>query len=41
MLRIDNLSAGYHGGTVLHHLTLTIPTGRVHTIVGHNGDPGG
>jgi branched-chain amino acid transport system ATP-binding protein len=37
MLRIDNLTAGYHGGTVLHHLTLTISAGRVHTVAGHNG----
>ena len=37
MLRIDNLTAGYHGGTVLDNLTLHTPAGVVHTIVGHNG----
>jgi branched-chain amino acid transport system ATP-binding protein len=37
MLRLDNLSAGYHGGTVLHHLTLQIPAGGVHAVVGPNG----
>lgn len=37
MLRISGLSAGYHGGTVLHDLDLDVPEGSVHAIVGHNG----
>ncbi|WBB61564.1 ABC transporter ATP-binding protein [Streptomyces sp. WMMC500] len=37
MLRICGLSAGYHGGTVLHDLDLDVPEGSVHAVVGHNG----
>ncbi|AKH85932.1 ABC transporter [Streptomyces sp. CNQ-509] len=37
MLRISGLSAGYHGGTVLHDLGLDVPEGSVHAVVGHNG----
>ncbi|GAA2690829.1 ABC transporter ATP-binding protein [Streptomyces aculeolatus] len=37
MLRISGLSAGYHGGTVLHDLDLDVPEGSVHAVVGHNG----
>ncbi|WP_181763751.1 ABC transporter ATP-binding protein [Streptomyces albidus (ex Kaewkla and Franco 2022)] len=37
MLELTGLSAGYGGGTVLHELDLTVPTGTVHAVVGHNG----
>lgn len=37
MLRINGLTAGYHGSTVLHGLDLTVPEGTVHALVGHNG----
>ncbi|MEV8348201.1 ABC transporter ATP-binding protein [Streptomyces niveus] len=37
MLELTGLTAGYHGGTVLHDLDLTVPAGSVHAIVGHNG----
>jgi branched-chain amino acid transport system ATP-binding protein len=37
MLRLERVSAGYGGGTVLHHLTLAVPTGSVYAVVGHNG----
>ncbi|NGN65297.1 ABC transporter ATP-binding protein [Streptomyces sp. A7024] len=37
MLRVSGLTAGYHGGTVLHALDLTVPAGTVHAVVGHNG----
>ncbi len=37
MLRVDALRAGYGGGTVLHGITLTVATGAVHAVVGHNG----
>ncbi len=37
MLELTGLSAGYGGGTVLHELDLSVPTGTVHAVVGHNG----
>jgi branched-chain amino acid transport system ATP-binding protein len=37
MLAIDELRAGYGGGTVLHDVTLTAATGTVHAVVGPNG----
>lgn len=37
MLELSGLTAGYHGGTVLHGLDLSVPAGRVHAVVGHNG----
>jgi branched-chain amino acid transport system ATP-binding protein len=37
MLELTGLTAGYGGGTVLHELDLTVPTGTVHAVVGHNG----
>ncbi|MFD7288192.1 ABC transporter ATP-binding protein [Streptomyces sp. NPDC059863] len=37
MLELTGLTAGYHGGTVLHDLDLSVPAGTVHAIVGHNG----
>ncbi len=37
MLRVEDLRAGYDGGTVLHGITLAVPAGEVHAIVGHNG----
>lgn len=37
MLELTGLTAGYHGGTVLHDLDLAVPAGSVHAIVGHNG----
>jgi len=37
LLRLDALRAGYGRGTVLHGITLAVPAGSVHAIVGHNG----
>jgi branched-chain amino acid transport system ATP-binding protein len=37
MLRICGLTAGYHGGTVLHGVDLTVPAGQVQAVVGRNG----
>ncbi|NGO72762.1 ABC transporter ATP-binding protein [Streptomyces boncukensis] len=37
MLELDGLTAGYHGGTVLHGLDLEVAAGAVHAVVGHNG----
>src|SRR6266540_2265817 len=37
MLCVDDLRAGYGGGTVLHGITLAVPAGAVHVVVGHNG----
>lgn len=37
MLTIDELRAGYDGGSVLHRVTLTVATGTVHAVVGPNG----
>ncbi|QKW05181.1 ABC transporter ATP-binding protein [Streptomyces sp. NA04227] len=37
MLELSGLTAGYHGGTVLHGLDLTVRPGTVHAVVGHNG----
>ncbi|RFU85377.1 ABC transporter ATP-binding protein [Streptomyces triticagri] len=37
MLELEGLTAGYHGGTVLHGVDLTVPPGTVHAVVGHNG----
>ncbi|RII13889.1 High-affinity branched-chain amino acid transport ATP-binding protein LivF [Streptomyces sp. YIM 130001] len=37
MLELKGLTAGYHGGTVLHGVDLTVPPGTVHAVVGHNG----
>ncbi|WP_245672616.1 zinc ABC transporter ATP-binding protein AztA [Nocardia anaemiae] len=36
-VRIDSVTAGYGSGPVLHHLTATIPAGRVTAVVGPNG----
>ncbi|MEV6928090.1 ATP-binding cassette domain-containing protein [Dactylosporangium sp. NPDC051485] len=36
-LSLEQVSAGYGGGVVVHHLDLTIPAGTVHAVVGHNG----
>jgi branched-chain amino acid transport system ATP-binding protein len=37
MLQITGLSVGYHGGTVLHDLTLTLTPGTLHRVCGANG----
>ncbi|MCM2411070.1 ABC transporter ATP-binding protein [Streptomyces sp. RKAG290] len=37
MLELTGLTAGYHGGTVLHGLDLSVHAGTVHAVVGHNG----
>jgi branched-chain amino acid transport system ATP-binding protein len=37
MLEIDQLRAGYGGGTVLHGITLAVEPGQVHTVIGANG----
>ena len=37
MLEVKNLSAGYGGDTVLHHINLTFLPGTLYTIVGKNG----
>lgn len=37
MLELTGLTAGYHGGTVLHGVDLAVPAGTVHAVVGHNG----
>jgi branched-chain amino acid transport system ATP-binding protein len=37
MLRVSGLSAGYHGGRVLHGVDLAVPAGTVHAVVGRNG----
>ncbi|MFH9607149.1 ABC transporter ATP-binding protein [Streptomyces sp. NPDC017448] len=37
MLELTGLTAGYHGGTVLHGLDLAVAAGTVHAVVGHNG----
>ncbi len=36
-LRVAGLSAGYHGGTVLHDIDLHVPAGTVHVLLGANG----
>jgi branched-chain amino acid transport system ATP-binding protein len=37
MLHLDQISAGYHGGTTIDRLTLRVATGSVHAVVGANG----
>ncbi|WP_147140822.1 ATP-binding cassette domain-containing protein [Stackebrandtia albiflava] len=37
MLELSGLTAGYHGGTVLHGVDLTVEPGGVTAVVGHNG----
>src|SRR5262249_38518249 len=37
MLRVENLVAGYGTVTVLHDVTLTVPTGHVVTVTGLSG----
>ncbi|MFJ9423590.1 ABC transporter ATP-binding protein [Streptomyces sp. NPDC101249] len=37
MLQLLGLTAGYHGGTVLHGVDLTVAAGTVHAVVGRNG----
>ncbi|MFJ4963375.1 ABC transporter ATP-binding protein [Streptomyces sp. NPDC088729] len=37
MLELLGLTAGYHGGTVLHDLSLSVESGTVHAVIGHNG----
>ncbi|MFC3505656.1 ABC transporter ATP-binding protein [Micromonospora krabiensis] len=37
MLRLERVSAGYHGGTVLHDVTLQVTPGCVQAVVGRNG----
>ena len=37
MLRIEGVSAGYDGGTVLTDVMLEVPDCSVHAVVGHNG----
>jgi branched-chain amino acid transport system ATP-binding protein len=37
LLRLAGLTAGYHGGTVLHGVDLTVPAGQVQAVVGRNG----
>ncbi|WBB67992.1 ABC transporter ATP-binding protein [Micromonospora sp. WMMD812] len=37
MLRLDRVSAGYYGGTVLHDVTLHVPPGSIQAVVGRNG----
>jgi branched-chain amino acid transport system ATP-binding protein len=36
-LHLDHLDVGYHGGTTLHQITLTIPTATVYAVTGPNG----
>ncbi|MFI6263784.1 ABC transporter ATP-binding protein [Micromonospora sp. NPDC051006] len=37
MLRVDGLCAGYHGGTVLHEVSLRVAPGSILAVVGRNG----
>ena len=37
MLKIENLHATVGGKAILNGLTLTIPAGEIHAIMGHNG----
>ncbi len=37
MIRIDNVSLAYGKQTVIHNLSLDIPTGSIHGLVGMNG----
>jgi branched-chain amino acid transport system ATP-binding protein len=37
VIRVAGLTAGYHGGTVLHGVDLTVPAGAVQALVGRNG----
>lgn len=36
-LQLDAVSAGYHGGTVVHGVSLQVRPATVHAVVGHNG----
>jgi branched-chain amino acid transport system ATP-binding protein len=36
-LSLEQLSAGYGGGVVVHGIDLSVPPGTVHAVVGHNG----
>jgi len=36
-LHIAGLTAGYHGGTILHAVDLDVPAGTVHALLGPNG----
>lgn len=37
MLRLNEISSGHGGGTVIHQIDLTVGSGEVHALVGHNG----
>jgi branched-chain amino acid transport system ATP-binding protein len=37
MLRIENLQAGYGGLTILHGVTMQVPSGKIVCIIGANG----
>jgi branched-chain amino acid transport system ATP-binding protein len=37
VLDVEKLSAGYHGGTAVHAVSLTVAAGQIHAVVGHNG----
>ena len=36
-LSLEQVSAGYGGGVVVHRIDLSVPAGTVHAVVGHNG----
>lgn len=37
MLKLHNVSAGYDKNRILHNIDLTIPKGKITTIIGNNG----
>jgi len=37
LIELEAITAGYHGGTVLHGVDLTAEPGRITAVVGHNG----
>ncbi|MFD0558431.1 ABC transporter ATP-binding protein [Stackebrandtia endophytica] len=37
MIELESITAGYHGGTVLHGIDLTAEPGAITAVVGHNG----
>ena len=37
MIELNHITAGYQGGVVLRDVSLTIPAGRITTLIGPNG----
>ncbi len=37
MIELKHITAGYQGGVVLRDVSLTIPAGRITTLIGPNG----